>query len=55
MNFHIIEGDWQQAKTRIQDEWGEQALEHLVVLIGKDEGDRLALDIESLFDDEPRD
>ncbi len=50
MNLHVIEGDWQQAKGRIQDEWGEPALDQLIVLIGKDEGDRRVDDIESLFD-----
>lgn len=54
MNLQIIEGDWQQAKGRIHEEWGAQALDNLVVLIGKDEGDRQVVDIESLFDTERR-
>jgi uncharacterized protein YjbJ (UPF0337 family) len=49
MHLHIIEGDWQQAEGRIQEEWGAEALNNLVVLIGKDDGDRQVVDIESLF------
>jgi uncharacterized protein YjbJ (UPF0337 family) len=35
MNWNIVEGNWQQLKGKIKEQWGELTDDHLDVIAGK--------------------
>lgn len=67
MNWNIIEGNWQQMKGKIKEQWGELTDDHLDVIagkrdqligriqeaygIGQDEAERQVREFESGYDD----
>lgn len=70
MNWDIIEGNWQQMKGKIKEQWGELTDDHLDVIAGKrdqllgriqeaygiskDEAERQVRKFESGFDERQR-
>lgn len=66
MNWNIVEGNWQQMKGKIKEQWGELTDDHLDVIagkrdqllgriqeaygIGQDEAERQVREFESRFD-----